>query len=179
MADRAALEALFKEHGFSEFTWIRPDRIVLSQWVRMKCRFGCPDYGKNASCPPNTPSLAECERFFREYEEAAIFHFSMKVTDSEDRKNWSKKINTKLAKLEREIFLRGHWKAFMLVMATCCLCDECAGHREKCEHPDLARPTPEAMAVDVFETVSQFGLPINVLSGRDQEMNRYAFLMLK
>ena len=86
---RKELEALFQEHGISDFKWINPKEIVVSQWVRMKCAFGCGEYGHNATCPPNTPSVAECERFFREYSEAAILHFPKKVKKPEDRHAWS------------------------------------------------------------------------------------------
>jgi predicted metal-binding protein len=37
------LEELFRQHGFTDFRWIDPQRIVVSQWVRMKCMFGCGD----------------------------------------------------------------------------------------------------------------------------------------
>jgi hypothetical protein len=42
----------------------------------------------------------------------------------------------------------------------------------------LSRPTPDALAVDVFSTVRKLGYPIEVLSDYDQEMNRYAFLLI-
>ncbi|MFH1102907.1 MAG: DUF2284 domain-containing protein [Pseudomonadota bacterium] len=58
------LEQLFARHGVSDFKWIDPKQIIVSQWVRMKCMFGCSEYGHNASCPPNVPSVSECERFF-------------------------------------------------------------------------------------------------------------------
>jgi predicted metal-binding protein len=62
---RKELEALFLEHGISDFKWIDPKDIIVSQWVRMKCAFGCGEYGRNATCPPNTPSVAECDKFSR------------------------------------------------------------------------------------------------------------------
>jgi predicted metal-binding protein len=34
--------------------------------VRMKCMYGCASYGRKACCPPNTPTVAECERFLKE-----------------------------------------------------------------------------------------------------------------
>ena len=43
----------------------------------------------------------------------------------------------------------------------------------------LARPSPEALAVDVFGTVRSLGFPIEVLSDYDQTMNRYAFLLVE
>jgi predicted metal-binding protein len=51
MTDPKTLEALIRKHGYSDFRWIDPKEIVVAQWVRMKCRFGCPDYGQNACCP--------------------------------------------------------------------------------------------------------------------------------
>jgi predicted metal-binding protein len=47
-----------------------------------------------------------------------------------------------------------------------------------CKEPRLARPTSDAMAVDVFTTVRSLGYPIEVLSHYDQPMNRYAFLLI-
>jgi hypothetical protein len=43
----------------------------------------------------------------------------------------------------------------------------------------MARPTPEAMAVDVFATVRQVDYLIEVLSNYKQTMNRYAFLLVE
>jgi predicted metal-binding protein len=80
--------------------------------------------------------------------------------------------------LEREVFLSGYYKAFLLFMDSCNLCESCSGVREKCQNPKLARPTPESMAVDVFETVRKIGYPIGVLYDYSQEMNRYAFLLI-
>jgi hypothetical protein len=42
----------------------------------------------------------------------------------------------------------------------------------------MARPAPEAMAVDVYATVRCFDFPINVRTDYDQQMDRYAFLMV-
>ena len=40
------MEALFKKHDCLDYKWIKWQDIVVSQWVRMKCMFGCGDYGK-------------------------------------------------------------------------------------------------------------------------------------
>src|SRR5208337_4414682 len=31
---------------------ITPDEVVVFQWVRFKCRYGCKGYGKHFGCPP-------------------------------------------------------------------------------------------------------------------------------
>jgi predicted metal-binding protein len=179
MADKTELERLFKKRGFADFRWFDPKEIVVAQWVRMKCQFGCPEYGRTASCPPNTPTIAECERFFGDYREAVIFHFARAVAKPEDRFAWTRELHLKFLDLEREVFCAGHEKAFLLVMDSCALCAECAATREECKEPKRARPTPEAMGVDVFSTVRKTGYPIRVLSDYDQTMNRYAFLLIE
>ena len=179
MNSRIEFENLFKEDGYTDFKWIDPKKIVVSQWVRMKCLFGCNEYGRNACCPPNVPSVPECEQFFREYRDIAVFHFEKSVEKPEDRHPWTRKINSELLKLERIVFVSGYPKAFLLFMDSCCLCKHCTELRHQCKNPKSARLTPEGMAMDVFSTVRQIGYPIDVLSDFNQTMNRYAFLLIR
>ncbi|MFX1255392.1 MAG: DUF2284 domain-containing protein [Promethearchaeota archaeon] len=178
MRNKKNLEQIFKKHSFNDFKWINPDEIVVSSWVRMKCAFGCSEYG-NASCPPHTPSVSECENFFKEYNDTVIFHFEKKFDRPEDRHAWSKQINETLLKVEREVFLSGYMKTFLLFMDSCNMCQDCMKKRENCKHPMDSRPTPEGMAVDVFSTVRKIGYPIEVLKDYSEKMNRYAFLMIE
>jgi predicted metal-binding protein len=177
---REELEALFVRHAAADFKWINPAAdIVVAQWVRMKCMFGCNNYGHNASCPPNTPSVEDCRRLFEEYTTGALFHFPHRVDKPEDRRPWAVKLNRELLGLEREVFLAGYPKAFLLVMDSCHLCADCTGRRTECRNAMSARPGPDAMAIDVFSTVRQAGYPIEVLSDYTKEMNRYAFLLIE
>ncbi len=178
MGRNEELERLFLKRGFTDHKWLDPQDIVVAQWVRMKCVFGCDEYGQAACCPPNTPPVAECERFFKEYRLAAVFHFEKRVEKPEDRHAWSRRVNLELLKLEREVFLAGYPKAFLLPMDSCNICPECAGHKSACKEPERARPGADAMAVDVFTTVRKLGYPIEVLSDTGQAMNRYALLMI-
>jgi predicted metal-binding protein len=178
MLEKEKFEEIFTKHKYSNFKWIDPKKIIVAQWVRLKCQFGCKEFGKSAVCPPNTPTVSECKQFFQEYTNAVIFHFEASVENPEDRFLWTKKINAKLNKLERDVFIAGFQKTFLLYMDTCCLCDECNSDRSLCKHQELARPAAEALSVDVFSTVKQFGFPIQVLSDYSQTMNRYAFLLI-
>jgi predicted metal-binding protein len=172
------LERLFAARGFADFRWIDPRKIVVAEWVRMKCRYGCVEYGKNAACPPNAPSVDECDRFVHEYRRIAVFHFAKKVDRPEDRHAWSRKLNLELVKLEQEVFKAGFVKAFLLPFDSCAICLECPGVRTACKEPKLARPSPDALGIDVFGAVRTIGYPIEVLPGYDREMNRYAFLLV-
>ena len=176
---RQAIDTILQANDYHDYKWVDPQKIIVAQWVRMKCMFGCGEYGRGGACPPNTPSVTECERFFREYRDAIILHFAGKMERPEDRHAWSAKINARLVKLERAVFLAGFERAFLLFMDSCCFCKDCTGRRETCEQPRMARPSPESMAVDVYTTVRAFGFDINVRTDYDQQMDRYAFLMVR
>jgi predicted metal-binding protein len=179
MVRHKQLEALFTRHGFTDFRWLDAADVVVSQWVRMKCLYGCVEYGRTATCPPHTPSVAECAQFFREYRRIAVFHFEKRVDRPEDRHAWSRKLNLDLLKVEHEVFKAGYEKAFLLFLDSCNVCLECPGGQSGCKEPKLARPTPDALAMDVFTTVRKIGYPIEVLADYTQPMNRYAFLLVE
>lgn len=170
---------IFKRYGYDDFKWIDPKRIVVAQWARMKCTFGCKNYGKCGTCPPNTPSVPECREFVQGYKTCVVFRFTKRVAKPEDRFAWTRKVNLKLLKLEREIFLSGYYKVFLLFMDSCNLCESCSEIRQLCKNSRMSRPTPESMAIDVFATVRKIGYPIDVLYDVSQEMNRYAFLLIE
>jgi predicted metal-binding protein len=173
------LEDIFSQHGFTDFRWLPAKDIEVAQWVRMKCIYGCDGYGQSVACPPNNPPVLECERFIREYSESAIFHFIKVVRDDEEKRKWSREENKRLIDLERAVFLLGYRKAFMLLMGSCPFCEECVERPEDCRHPGSARPTPEGLGVDLFATAHSVGYPLEVLSNRSQQMNRYAILLIE
>ncbi len=179
MTEKSQLDEIIKSHGFQEYKWVDPQNIIVSQWVRFKCMFGCDSYGVTASCPPNTPSIEECREFFKEYETAIIFHFPLKLEDPENRHEHFRKVNQQLYQLERAIFLAGYQKAFLLFVDECTLCEECTGIRDRCKNKIESRPTMEGLGIDVYQTARKFGYPINVLPDFEQEMNRYAFILVE
>ena len=176
---KSRIESLLKKHGYSDYKWTRPKEVVVSHWVRMKCMFGCNEYGDNAACPPNVPPVSECRRFLDEYESAVVLHFQKRLEDPEARHLWSQGINENLLRLERDVFLAGFEKTFLLFMDSCSFCRECPGARGECNRPESARPSPEALGIDVFATVRRVGYSIEVLADLTQTMNRYAFLLIQ
>lgn len=177
--DCLRIEDRARHFGAEECKWTSGDEVRVRQWVRFKCMFGCDTYGKKGSCPPAVPSISECRDLFREYDRILVMRLSTRLDDPKDRGEWCRKKNAKLLKLEREVFLSGHHKAFLLEMDECRICKECAKTRIDCRNPKLARPSPEALGVDVFETVRSLGFPIEVLDEYDQTMNRYSFLLVE
>ena len=165
--------------GFPDFHWADGSDIVVAQWVRMKCTLACGDYGQRVGCPPNVPPVETCAAFFGEYQRVAIIHVEKAGDSSEALRLWKKDVNAKLLELERAVFLAGYQKALVLYPGDCSLCPDCVSRREDCRFPDSSRPTPEALAVDVFGTVRKLGYHIGVLTNRSQMMDRYAFLLVE
>lgn len=179
MIETKMLEDLFKEHGFDDFRWINAKDIIVAHWVRFRCLFGCPAYGKRGTCPPHVPSIEECKQMIAEYDVAAVFHFEKKIEKPEDRRPWARGQVSRLIEVERQIFLYGYYKAFLISFDSCSACDICSISRDSCKNPKMARPGADALGIDVYATVRSIGYPIQVLKDYDEPMNRYAFLLIE
>ena len=177
MINKADIEQFLKAIGFLDYKWINPKEIVVSQWVRVKCEFGCGDYGLG-TCPPNTPSVEECRNFFKEYNNGLIIRLTKSADKNKYPSEWSKDMTNRLLEVERNIFLQGFQKAFLLNQTCCNICSDCSGSRLKCKDKKNSRPSPEAFAVDVYQTVRNNGLEINVIKENTSEMNRIAILLI-
>jgi predicted metal-binding protein len=179
MTGKETLEELFRQHDFSDFKWIIGQDIKVAQWVRLRCSFGCPNYGKKGSCPPNVPSIDECRQLISEYSHVAVFHFEKRLEKITDYRPWSRDVTSRLGKLEKEVFLSGYYKTLLLPFDACMLCDSCAGNRLECKNPRSARPGADALGIDVYATVRSLGYPIQVVKDFTDTMNRYAFLLVE
>ncbi len=177
--DRKELGSVFAHFGFDDFKWIDGQDIVVKHWVRFKCRFMCDEYGASAVCPPNIPSVRDCREFFAEYDEVAILRKHMTYDARTSDEVLFEVIDENLLELEEYLFFAGYYKVFALPMTVCYQCDECTGDIMSCKYKDKARPNPEALGVDVFQTVRNVGYPLEVLKRSGQEMNRYAFLLIE
>lgn len=177
MLSNEQIESILQDRGLTDFKWIKPGEIVVAQWVRIKCMYGCEGYGM-ACCPPNTPSVEDCEKFFREYESGLLIRLN-KFADRDDYpSDWSKDISDELLETERQVFLSGYEKAFLLNHTCCTECDKCPGKREDCRDKKRSRPSPESFAVDVYQTVRKAGMDINVVSENPSEITRIAILLI-
>jgi predicted metal-binding protein len=83
-----------------------------------------------------------------------------------------------VADLEREIFLRGAWKAFGLGAGPCYFCKKCPVDEGQCRRAEQARPAMEACGIDVFSTVRRAGFPIEVVRSTRQCPNYYGLILV-
>jgi hypothetical protein len=65
---------------------------------------------------PNIPSVELRRQFLREYSVAATSHLRAILEDPEGRHAWPKQIHLGAPELEREFFLSGRHRAFLLFM---------------------------------------------------------------
>ena len=119
------IENYLQEAGLNDYKWVNPKDIIVAQWVRVKCEFGCSDYGLGA-CPPNTPSVAECREFIKEYSEGIIIRLSKTADKDNYPSSWSRDMTDRLLGIERKVFLDGYHKAFLLNQTCCCICSDCS-----------------------------------------------------
>ncbi|HIE27989.1 TPA: DUF2284 domain-containing protein [Candidatus Poribacteria bacterium] len=80
--------------------------------------------------------------------------------------------------LEREIFLRGYYKAFALGSGPCRHCQQCDTNGP-CKHPYKARPAMEASGIDVFQTARSNGFPIDVVTSHEQQGDYYGLVLIE
>jgi predicted metal-binding protein len=178
MINKEEIESILSGQKFSEFRWINTESIIVAHWVRVKCTFGCNDYGLG-TCPPNTPSVQDCKRFFNEYKSGVIIRLT-KFTDKNNyASEWSNDMTNKLLETEKQLFLKGYHKTFLLNQTCCGICNDCTGNRIDCKDKKHSRPSPEAFAVDVYQTVRNVGMEINVIAKNPSEINRYAFILIE
>ena len=143
--------------------------IVFDSRVVLKCMFGCGDFGKAHTCPyQRSPlSMDEYRRIFSEYKWGIIIGCPDKPT--------SQQISYEI---ERLCFLDGHYFAFSL--SDCGLCPTCAkAVQADCRFPQKARPAFHSVGIDVFKTVRDLGLPIEVLVDENTPQNWYSAVFVE
>jgi predicted metal-binding protein len=146
------VERLVTSAGFPDFRWIAGSDVVAGQWVRLKCTYACDEYGRQACCPPNVPSVSDCRDFFRKYQRVLVIHLQKAGDSDQELRRWKGELNARLLDVERAVFLAGFYKAMVLFPGDCSLCPDCVSSPADCRHPQSSRPTPEALAVDVYAT---------------------------
>ena len=160
-----------RQMGALDALVISPARQVFTAaWVRLRCQYGCSEYGQCLTCPPHSPTPETTRKVLDEYQAAILLHGD----------NWES-VRDIARTLERTIFLAGYYKAFAFVCGPCWLCKICAvatqGPATQCKHPDTARPAMEAAGIDVFATARAAGLPIEVVRFEECPQNYYALVL--
>jgi predicted metal-binding protein len=155
------------ELGASVAKIIRSEDIVVGEWVRLKCQYGCGGYGKRLTCPPYSPTPSQIRDILKEYSWGILLSF-------EGDKG---AIHETVASLEAEAFLAGYYKAFGLGTGPCPFCEKC--NLQSCLHPQKARPSMEACGIDVYATARRAGFKIDVIKSREERPTFFAMVLIE
>lgn len=176
LSDDKKLLNLATQSGMIDPRIIRVKDIVLGEWVRWKCRYGCPDYGRWLKCPPYSPTATETRALLKEYKRALLFR--MKPTADYDGTHHVGDIYRNLAELERKIFLSGHRRVLTFGGGECDLCDVCDIQSGMCRRPEVSRPSMEACGIDVFGTAIKAKYDIRILKSRDDDFTWFGMILI-
>lgn len=167
LSDEELFNIVKKKTGVKDVCIISPSDVETAAWVRLKCQFGCDGYRQCLVCPPFTPTPEQMREVLDAYRRGILIHFDPEVN-----------VKAIVADLEREIFLRGAWKAFALGAGPCYFCKKCRVEEMQCKYPERARPAMEACGIDVFSTVKKVGFPIEVVRTQRQCPNFYGLILI-
>jgi predicted metal-binding protein len=165
---------------------ITADKVVVEDRIVLKCKVGCPDYGKTLSCPPYTPTAEEFRKIVSEYRYALFIKFkSQTKADPKIAKHLSKaetdpaipqdikdkvqkfwaawkedklKMLSAVLDLEKAAMSKGYPLAIGLVSGYCQLCEKCTLDRATCVYPTKVRYSEEAVGVNVQATAKNAGI---------------------
>jgi predicted metal-binding protein len=164
--------------------------IVTDPRVTLKCRVPlCAGYGRNLMCPPFAPTAAEFATTLSRYEMALVLQLPIALTATDVARRYGGKsldelslspdylgvlaasqntLDGILTALEGEALALGCAFAAGFGGGECRLCEACVAAQtgtstcEPCRKPFLARPSMEAVGVDVLATAAVAGLPIQM-----------------
>jgi len=189
--NRLEFEFLIKmalEAGAADARIIPAEKVVVEDRVVLKCKVGCPHYGKTLACPPYTPTAAEFRRIVSEYNYVMFMKFkSTAEADSEvlkklmtaendptvpqdlkekAQKFWAAWKDDKrrmlqiVVDLEKAAMNKGYSLAISFISGHCQLCEKCNTETRMCVHPNLARYSEDAVGVNVKKTAQNAGISV-------------------
>lgn len=175
------------ELGATDAAIIRASDVVVDERVRSKCLWPkCEFSGKTPHCPPHTPDSDSVQKLVNKYDYAILFRyrFPSQIMEAwaKTQEGWDKGegeikkedgtdmgktfFNDTATRIEFEAFHDGHHLALAFACGTCkaylCPGMECQAliPGQACRNPLRARPSMEAMGLDVYKMATDQGWDI-------------------
>ena len=171
------------ELGATDARIISARKVMIDPRVRLKCLVPrCHLYGETPNCPPYTPELHEMREIVKKYEYAILMKNDvLPVEDFVDNEKWYKahmahqgKTHRIVSGVEAVAFNDGYYFAAGFA-AGGCKTTLCGGRicqfldSGRCRYPLKARPSMEAVGIDVYRLVSEVGWEIYPVAHRHVE----------
>lgn len=172
------------ELGASRAEIIPAQWVQIDERVRLKCSVPrCRGYNLCPYCPPHTPEPELMRQALSRFKWAILFAIDVPVEDFAERdryyphgREYQRKGNKIAAKIELMAFADGYYLASAFGSGTCwsLLCDRksCqALDNGICRFPLKARPSMEAVGIDVFGLATKVGWEIYpIYNGVDPDL---------
>jgi len=156
-------------YGASKVAPIPTCNIVVDPRVNFKCQVPlCKYYGRSHICPPKVMDAESFAKVLARYRFGILVQVvrpSIPEGDGRERMAHEQvmKLNEAISKLERDAMIMGYRFAAGLGGGPCPLCEECSAiEGEDCRRPFQARPSMEALGIDVIKTAENAGMPIDL-----------------
>jgi predicted metal-binding protein len=173
-----------EELGASQAIPLPAKDVVVDERVLLKCIAPlCAHYGRDFLCPPNVLPVSRFKEILERYHRTILIKVDIPSASQvnspggkegkqsqlprekhEDSFKTSKmKLYEIIGQLEATCLEKGYYLAAGLVAGSCSLCEECVGVGSglPCRHPFQARPSMEAMGIDVLATAEKAGLHLD------------------
>lgn len=132
----------------------------------------CASYGKSANCPPHSLRPAEARKLLTAAQKALLFKLDVesKVLMSDASKKAFRRIYEIASKLELKALSAGFGRSKGLGAGSClpvfCNKNKCRVIEEnkECRFPSLARPSMEAVGINVFKLIQDVGWEIHPIT---------------
>ena len=160
------------ELGATDAKIIVTDLIAIDERVRAKCLYPkCAHYGTSANCPPHVMDLDQVRKVVGNYRHAVFIRLQTpadRIAGAEARKkrlyagNYNR-THEIVTKIESEAFYDGYYLALGFACGTCksvfCRNEPCQALQtgQPCRYPLKARPSMEAVGMDVFLMAARVG----------------------
>lgn len=171
-----------QEYGLQEIAPFAVERIVLAEWVSLKCQYGCPQYNTNWCCPPASPDLKKVRAILDEYATALLLvgnrHCPDFYSHSAKKRAYQVRYWKGTMSMERQLFLEGYDKAFSLVSGACALCKKCS-YPDPCRFPLEKRPPVESFGIDLIGTLKNIGRSTPVSQDTEDRFNHFSIILLE
>jgi len=169
------------ELGASDAKVITTDMVVLDERVRAKCMYPkCTAYGLSAHCPPYTPDVDQIRKIIDNYKYAILIKLDVPSEAvagplAKEQAAWrpyGKKRYEIVGKLESEAFHDAYHFVLGFVGGSCkgyfCPDVECSALKpgQTCRAPLKAKPSMEAVGMDVFTMAAKVGWDIYPIGER-------------
>lgn len=172
--DLEGYRTLATQLGASHTAVVTVDEIPVDERVTLKCRIPqCFGYGTCVHCPPHTLTPAELRDLLGRYAWAVFFALDVppevivrdKLTVVE-RVDAYQRVFALVNEIESRAFYDGHYLAFGLAAGSCrhTFCGQLEDCRalggDRCRFSLRARPSMEAVGIDVYQMVARQGWDI-------------------